>query len=1016
MKIHPAPCGGGFLLSAFRQDLLLLLTLLLLPHWVSGQTVPALTNTDIVVLAKEGFGDELIIGQIKTQSNAFVVDINAIRELKKSGVSETVITEMMAAAVDPKLRVVDPNDVLSPHRPGIYYFRESRLVEFLPSTLPLAKTRGNVLNQVTQGWAKESVVIRMAGTRSDNQLVSSQKLYFYFEGQAGSAVQSNMGHFGFGPTANPREFALVKMLVRDGSRELEIASSSNAGVERGMEVGQLLNFNKVEQLATGVFEVELPALAEGEYCIVHSRMASWNADHHRVFDFHLSGNATPPALHDRVVAPVPEPLPSPVPPPPPVHSPAAAPIPAPSPPPVPVPSPGPVPEPSPSLGASGGIGSPTSSPSPPQAKVNNSRTVQDGAPPSAPPERKALPAHSTAASGLPGVVPPGVAVNEPERHAAKSATTEITPDRDCMVAEERSAGQVQFARTEDVPVEPVLVSTGLRLAWGAGVNGTRFLLLRLVPAFGHPPQLVRVVLEWSDGRRAIVASDLNPPIREERRDGRWNKIRLTTEQWSMIRTGPPEAVALVTKAGPMDVSIGPVQRDALLAGMACLDSRYPIDRTPIITPPAQVAPPLVTTPSTQGRVPRVQPGRSIPKKRGEWPGTRGYLNALVAWTDHPYSGFLHQPIAGGSIGLELGMPFLVRPTLEADYLYGLATPVGRSLKYGEMDMMTGFLGARVYFTRKLVGPYIHVQGGMSRWVRKMHELTAGYYWDTGIISAGAGVVLFDRLDLGVYVRQPVGRGMLVNEYAMAAARVGIVLGGGTRTKRASDISPVTHLEDSLGARITSMAQQLAEMERAHSRSLEEAHALRSAAEAAKRERDSLAHAVPVGSDRGMSYAVISERPERFAAHRVYTVLHEFSTPSALDTFRVITRMASGGAMKHELWIGTASGVSYREEFYPVPLEGTRDGVQDVGEEMEMLRVRMALAPGAFQPNPISVDDWRLSGARAGRDLLYDLSIAEFDSVFMEKPAIGFQFQSDAETRRELVYSNTLRRIVNVAPQ
>lgn len=121
-------------------------------------------------------------------------------------------------------------------------------------------------------------------------------------------------------------------------------------------------------------------------------------------------------------------------------------------------------------------------------------------------------------------------------------------------------------------------------------------------------------------------------------------------------------------------------------------------------------------------------------------------------------------------------------------------------------------------------------------------------------------------------------------------------------------------------------------------------------------------------------------------------------------------------MKHELWIGTASGVSYREEFYPVPLEGTRDGVQDVGEEMEMLRVRMALAPGAFQPNPISVDDWRLSGARAGRDLLYDLSIAEFDSVFMEKPAIGFQFQSDAETRRELVYSNTLRRIVNVAPQ
>ncbi|MBK8950212.1 MAG: hypothetical protein IPM68_15565 [Flavobacteriales bacterium] len=93
-----------------------------------------------------------------------------------------------------------------------------------------------------------------------------------------------------------------------------------------------------------------------------------------------------------------------------------------------------------------------------------------------------------------------------------------------------------------------------------------------------------------------------------------------------------------------------------------------------------------------------------------------------------------------------------------------------------------------------------------------------------------------------------------------------------------------------------------------------------------------------------------------------------------------------------------------------------DAGKNAGEEMEMLRVRMSLAPGAFQPNPISVDDWRLSGSRASRDLLYDLSIAEFETVFFEKPAIGFHFQSDPETRRELVYSTTLRRIVNVAPQ
>lgn len=166
----------------------------------------------------------------------------------------------------------------------------------------------------------------------------------------------------------------------------------------------------------------------------------------------------------------------------------------------------------------------------------------------------------------------------------------------------------------------------------------------------------------------------------------------------------------------------------------------------------------------------------------------------------------------------------------------------------------------------------------------------------------------------------------------------------------------------------------------------------------------------------LAYKVITERPEAFGAVYVYTVLHVFSSSTALDTFRVVTRNSPMGGLKHELWISTLTGATYREELYPVPLEGALDAGRNAGEEMEMLRVRMSLAPGAFQHNPISVDDWRLSGSRADRDLLYDLSIAEFETVFFEKPAIGFHFQSEPETRRELVYSNTLRRIVNVAPQ
>ncbi|MBK7940474.1 MAG: hypothetical protein IPJ87_01105 [Flavobacteriales bacterium] len=173
---------------------------------------------------------------------------------------------------------------------------------------------------------------------------------------------------------------------------------------------------------------------------------------------------------------------------------------------------------------------------------------------------------------------------------------------------------------------------------------------------------------------------------------------------------------------------------------------------------------------------------------------------------------------------------------------------------------------------------------------------------------------------------------------------------------------------------------------------------------------------PSADEVTLAYKVITERPADFGAVHVYTVLHVFSSSNALDTFRVVTRNSPMGGLKHELWISTLTGATYREELYPVPLEGALDAGKNAGEEMEMLRVRMSLAPGAFQPNPISVDDWRLSGSRASRDLLYDLSIAEFETVFFEKPAIGFHFQSDPETRRELVYSTTLRRIVNVAPQ
>lgn len=171
---------------------------------------------------------------------------------------------------------------------------------------------------------------------------------------------------------------------------------------------------------------------------------------------------------------------------------------------------------------------------------------------------------------------------------------------------------------------------------------------------------------------------------------------------------------------------------------------------------------------------------------------------------------------------------------------------------------------------------------------------------------------------------------------------------------------------------------------------------------------------PGGDD--LSYRSLTEPPEQFAALSVYTVLHVFSEVGSLDTFRIVTYDLGKPGLRHELHINTANGKRYKEELFPVPLEGVTPSGSRGDAELELLRVRMNLSPGAFRRNPVAVSDWQLSDVRDSRDLVYDLSKEEFKLVFMERPVVGFKFNSDPLLTKELVYSHTLGRIVNVLPE
>lgn len=92
-----------------KQLWLLALTLIFLitfqPATYPQETKKLLTNADVVKLLENGFGDEQIIRTIEASSSQFNISADALIELKKAGVSQTVISAMLKAAT-PKTTAV----------------------------------------------------------------------------------------------------------------------------------------------------------------------------------------------------------------------------------------------------------------------------------------------------------------------------------------------------------------------------------------------------------------------------------------------------------------------------------------------------------------------------------------------------------------------------------------------------------------------------------------------------------------------------------------------------------------------------------------------------------------------------------------------------------------------------------------------------------------------------------------------------------------------------------------------
>ena len=66
---------------------------------------PPMTIDDVIAMAKDGVGDDVILAQMKATHTAFRLTSNDIRDLKKNGVSDRVINAMIKSGEEARTAV-----------------------------------------------------------------------------------------------------------------------------------------------------------------------------------------------------------------------------------------------------------------------------------------------------------------------------------------------------------------------------------------------------------------------------------------------------------------------------------------------------------------------------------------------------------------------------------------------------------------------------------------------------------------------------------------------------------------------------------------------------------------------------------------------------------------------------------------------------------------------------------------------------------------------------------------------
>jgi hypothetical protein len=239
-----------------KRTMILAVVLLLATGATFSQSSKPLTNDDVVQMVKGGFDESTTIAAIDGAQTNFDTSVQALLALKAAGVSEKVISAMLAAAKKKSegtkpaavATAAAPAPAANPDVPddmGVYTKLKGSLAEVYPEVVSW-KSGGVGKSMLTGGFTKGHVNATVSGPKSKLQLGTPIEF----------VVKCAEG-------VTPSEYMLLKLDEKGDRREFRAVTGGVYHSSSGLEKDAIkFDFQKI---APRTYKIALAGLKKGEY-------------------------------------------------------------------------------------------------------------------------------------------------------------------------------------------------------------------------------------------------------------------------------------------------------------------------------------------------------------------------------------------------------------------------------------------------------------------------------------------------------------------------------------------------------------------------------------------------------------------------------------------------------------------------------------------------------------------------------------------------------------------------------